>query len=115
MSIITTNGPLKVGNDFLLDLAMGAVPGCSVVYKFGQNPQIGNSFEQIWEDNNDLEFLQSADTLDVSSSDNDDTNSGGSGARPVRSDRKSLRPQGRFRRPVAGIRPSHNLRIQSCW
>lgn len=36
-----------VSSDFLTEVALGRVPGFSVVHKFGRNSSIGSSFEPV--------------------------------------------------------------------
>lgn len=57
-----------------LDIARGLRPDCTSVHLFGINTDIGTSFETIYDNGGGIyTFPSAADTLDLVSTDNDDT------------------------------------------
>lgn len=69
--------------DFMLEIARGNVPGMTHVNKFGMNEDIDvGAREVVWEGGGEYTFLAAAETLDVVSTDVNDT-SGGTGARTM--------------------------------
>jgi hypothetical protein len=78
---ITTDGAVQV-QDRYLAIAKGDVSGHSVLLKFGRNPDIDTNEETIWEGGGTYPFQSSAQSLEVLSSDANDT-SAGTGARTI--------------------------------
>lgn len=77
----TTPGSAEI--DFYLAVAKGDFTGYSKVSKFGRNASVKSSgYETIWDGSNLYPWPTAAETLEVASSDNDDT-SAGTGARTV--------------------------------
>lgn len=70
-----------IGLDFL-SIAMGAYPGIIGVNKFGTNETVGTSFEDVWEAGGAHVEIPTATTLEVASTDANDT-AAGTGARTV--------------------------------
>ena len=68
--------------DFRIRLAAGHVEGIYSQDKYGFNPSINATTEDIWNAGGVLDYLTSAETMDITSSSGNDT-SGGSGARTV--------------------------------
>lgn len=69
--------------NFPIAVSSGALsPSYKEVYKFGNNPVVGNSLETIWSQGGLYSYPGSASTMTVSSSDTNDT-SAGTGARTV--------------------------------
>ena len=69
--------------DFPIAVSSGALsPSYKEVYKFGNNPVVGNTLETIWFQGGLYSYPGSASTMTVSSSDTNDT-SAGTGARTV--------------------------------
>lgn len=62
--------------DMALLISMGCFPGLSGINKFGTNPLVGTTFENMWEQGGIWTKLTSATTLAVSSSSTDDTSAG---------------------------------------
>lgn len=59
--------------DFFTRVAKGLVPGHKIVIKFGYNPNIANgNYEDIWDEGGKYNFQTTAQTLNISSNDNDD-------------------------------------------
>ena len=74
----------RVNADFMLDLAAGRVAGWSHVNKFGHNDAVAVGSEDIWEAGGDYTgFITTASTLEIFSSDANDT-ADGSGARTIK-------------------------------
>ncbi len=70
--------------NFPLAVSSGALsPSYKEIYKFGNNPVVGNTLETIWSQGGLYSYPASASTMTVSSSDANDTSSG-TGARTVR-------------------------------
>lgn len=69
--------------DPLLVISMGAKSGYSLQNKFGENEGVGTTKEDVWLNGGTLSYLSSAETMEIASTDVDDTNSSGSGARTV--------------------------------
>jgi hypothetical protein len=67
---------------FDLQVARGQIPGHNPLFKFGNNPTVGNSAETIWSQGGLYSYLSAATVLKVSSSSANDT-SAGTGARTV--------------------------------
>ena len=67
---------------FELQVARGHIPGHYGLFKFGNNPSVGDSLETIWAEGGLYSYLTAATVLKVSSSSTDDT-SAGTGARTV--------------------------------
>jgi len=65
-----------------VDISQGSVLGASYIHKFGRNPNIGGTPETIWQQGGLYTYLTSPSTVFVSSDDNDD-NPTGNGARTV--------------------------------
>jgi len=76
-------------NDYLLEVAKGNVDGTTLIIVRGHNPDVDSATEEdIWEGGGDLSYLSSAETMDVVSTDIDDSDTGGvnpqsTGARTV--------------------------------
>lgn len=68
--------------DFFLAAAAGAIPGVSVVKKFGFNPAVGATEEAIWDEGGPYAYLPAPSQLTVSSTDTTD-NPLGTGAHSV--------------------------------
>jgi hypothetical protein len=69
--------------NFPLAVSSGALsPSYKQIYKFGNNPAVGNTLETIWSQGGIYAYPASASTMTVSSSDTNDT-SAGTGARTV--------------------------------
>jgi hypothetical protein len=62
--------------DYALNVSKGLVPGTTGVNKFGTNLTVGTSFEDIWIQGGTWTKLPAATTLDVSSSNANDTVAG---------------------------------------
>ena len=67
---------------FKLQIARGQIAWHNPLFKFGNNPSVGNSLETIWAEGGLYGYLTAATVLKVSSSSTDDT-SAGTGARTV--------------------------------
>jgi hypothetical protein len=67
---------------FELQVARGQIPGHYGLFKFGNNPIVGNTLETIWAEGGLYSYLTAATVLKVSSASTDDT-SAGTGARTV--------------------------------
>ena len=67
---------------FELQVARGQIAYHKPLFKFGNNPTVGNSLETIWAEGGLYSYLSAATVLKVSSSSADDT-SAGTGARTV--------------------------------
>jgi hypothetical protein len=67
---------------FELQIARGQIAWHKPLFKFGNNPIVGNSLETIWAEGGLYSYLTAATVLKVSSSSTDDT-SAGTGARTV--------------------------------
>jgi hypothetical protein len=67
---------------FDLQVARGQIPGHNPLFKFGNNPTVGNSTETVWSQGGLYSYLSAATVLKVSSSSANDT-SAGTGARTV--------------------------------
>ena len=67
---------------FELQVARGQIPGHKQLFKFGNNPSVGDTLETIWAEGGLYSYLTAATVLKVSSSSTDDT-SAGTGARTV--------------------------------
>lgn len=63
-------------------IAMGYWFGIEVIDKFGKNPDIDATFEDVWTSGGNIDFLTSAEILEVVSDDANDT-SAGTGAQEV--------------------------------
>ncbi len=70
--------------DYLLEVAKGNIPGAFIAIVRGHNPDIDSAsgFEDIWEAGGSLVKLTSAETMEIVSTDTNDT-SAGTGARTV--------------------------------
>lgn len=69
--------------DFLIQVALGLVPGYSSVNKFGHNPAVATAGEDIWTGGGDYDFFPTtAQAMEVSSSSSSDS-AAGTGARTV--------------------------------
>lgn len=83
---VNTTGSTAPGSadiDFFLAVAKGDFTGYSNISKFGRNPGIkSGGYETIWDGSNLYPWPTAAETLNVTSSDADDTSSG-TGARTV--------------------------------
>ena len=83
---INTTGsttPSSAEIDFYLAVAKGDFTGYSNVSKFGRNPSVKSAdYETLWDGSNLYPFPTAAETLNVTSSDANDT-SAGTGARTV--------------------------------
>jgi len=74
----------RVNADFAFDIAAGRVAGWSHVNKFGHNSDVDVGSEDVWEVGGDYTgFIVNASTLEIFSSDVNDT-AAGSGARSVK-------------------------------
>ena len=62
--------------DFLLEVSKGNVTGHSVEDKFAASQSIGTSMEVIWEEGGSYNWLASALTLNITSTDANDTSAG---------------------------------------
>ena len=67
---------------FELQIARGQIAWHNPLFKFGNNPSVGNTLETIWAEGGLYSYLTAATVLKVSSSSTDDT-SAGTGARTV--------------------------------
>jgi hypothetical protein len=67
---------------FELQVARGQIAWHNPLFKFGNNPSVGDSLETIWAEGGLYSYLTAATVLKVSSSSTDDT-SAGTGARTV--------------------------------
>lgn len=76
------NIPGSDSSNFYLDVAEGKIPSLSIVSKFGINKAIGTTEEDIWAPGGLLTYLTTAATVEVVSSDANDT-AAGTGAREV--------------------------------
>ena len=73
----------EAGIDFYLQVAQGDITGYTNVSKFGSNPNVKSAgYETIWDGSILYPWATSADTLDVVSTDTDDSSTG-TGARTV--------------------------------
>jgi hypothetical protein len=67
---------------FNLQVARGQIAYHESIYKFGNNPEVGDSIETVWPQGGLYSYLSAATVLKVSSSSTNDT-SAGTGARTV--------------------------------
>lgn len=75
---------VRLGSDFLTDVAKGLISGHSLIRKFGRNSDVDiGAAETIWANGGAYTFPTAAQTVDVVSSSANDTNSAGTGARTV--------------------------------
>lgn len=73
---------IRLVNDPILDFARNVVSDKRVIHKFGRNPEVDDTWEDIWNNGGDITFLTSASTLEAISLDANDTVAG-SGARTL--------------------------------
>lgn len=66
----------------LLIIAQGGISNKQVIHKFGKNPAVGTSWEDVWGIGGDYTFLQTATTVEAISLDTNDTVAG-TGARII--------------------------------
>ena len=74
--------PKQLGDFFPVELANGNSIDAKVIHKFGSNPDVGTTMEDIWQTGGVYTWLQSAVTLEAISDSADDIITG-SGARKV--------------------------------
>ena len=79
---LTSISKLGTSEPFELQVARGHVAWHYPLFKFGNNPVVGDSLETIWSEGGLYSYLTAATVLKVSSSSTDDT-SAGTGARTV--------------------------------
>lgn len=72
----------RLTQDYATQLSQGNFIGAKVIHKFGSNPDVGTTLEDIWTTGGVYTWLQSAVQLEAISSSADDT-AAGSGARTV--------------------------------
>lgn len=75
-----SNPPVLVANNLLLDIARGAIPGMSLMRKFGANTDVDAGIEDIWDGGGSWVGPTQARIHNIKSSDENDA-SGGTGAR----------------------------------
>ena len=81
--MVTPQGSPLFSKEFLLEVLKGNVPGHKLVHVHGHNPDVGISGpEDIWVDPTFLVYLASAETMNIVSTDGNDT-AAGTGARTV--------------------------------
>lgn len=71
------------GKPYELSVSQGEVSGSTTLYKFGYNGDVTSTEETIWTPGGDINYRDDAITVEVSSSNINDT-SGGTGARTIK-------------------------------
>jgi hypothetical protein len=81
-SVVTTDNrfPVDVGENYELQVAKGNISGTVGLYKFGVNPDVSGTEEDIWSVGGTYSFATNASTRIVNSSSGSDVNSTGTGA-----------------------------------
>ncbi len=84
---VNADGSLTVvqqfGRDFGHDVSAGVVPNHSAVNKFGYNPAVGTTEEDVWGGGGSYNWLTAADTIRVAAGGNAADDAGGAGARSL--------------------------------
>lgn len=66
----------NISRDFLTEVNQGNVPGFELVHKFGSNPDVGTTTEDVWEQGGLVPWMEFAETLVVASTNVNDVTTG---------------------------------------